>query len=784
MKRSPGLCRSSTGLLVFVLLHTTAFAPLLFAQTEQVVRVGVYNNPPKIYIEADGTVGGFHAELIKEIGRKNGWSIEFVQGTWNELLNMTEAGEVDVMVDVALSSERLRRFSFNDETVFVNWAVIYSRRGFQPQSFVDLDGARVAAMENGIHTVGESGIVSLARAFDLDIELILVPDYRSAFELIDRGEADVAVVNRIFGGTFVDDFDIERTSVIFNPISIRYALPKNDDRTPILIRQIDTTLRTLKKDNNGLYYRLLDRYMAGYIEERTVVPIWLIVLLGGISALVFVLAGLILKLRAVIARRREMEESLKEAKQEADAANRAKSAFLANMTHEIRTPMNAIIGYSELLQHDTTITDKQRRNLEAINHSGEHLLTLINEILDMSRIEAGKLTIDDGAFRFTDTMYRVKTFFRPLAQAQDVVIDLSIDENVPIGMRSDEQKIRQIVINLVGNAIKHAETPRVLIRGSLAENASDRCIVTVQDFGRGIAPEHREKIFAAFEQAVERGPGTGGTGLGLAISRSYARLLGGDLWLSESSESGSTFAFTFTFAPESDAPAPRTEDNRRAVAVEALYLPVKVLVVDDRDTNREILKELLEPLGFSLRYAHDGDQGVKTVRRWRPDLVLMDIVMPRMGGVEAVTEIRRENHSAKIIALTASADVEDKHEILDAGADAFLYKPYRGNELLEKIAELLSIKYAYREAPSPPRPTDAAFGGDDGVLDPKTPSKTILEALYHAAQMGSRTDFVAEVEKQSVPDDFKERLLRLAEDYRFSDIRDLLDGFIQNAEVR
>jgi ABC-type amino acid transport substrate-binding protein len=353
--------RASSLLLTLLLLWAAGTSA---AQEVESVRIGVYDNPPKIYVDEQGEVSGFHAELIQAIAEKNEWEIEYVRGRWEELLRMTEAGEIDIMPDVAYSRERDRRFVFNEETVFINWASVYSRTGFRPQSFIDLGGARVTTMEGGIHTTGEMGIVNLARSLRINIQILPVDDYRTAFEAVKDGKADAAVVNRIFGNTYGSEYGLNRTSIIFNPVSIRYALPKPSPRTAVLAAELDAALIELKNNESSVYYHLLDEYLAGYVEETSRVPLWLLALLGGVTLLLVILV-----------------------------------VTLVYLKKEIRTPMNAIIGYSELLQRSPEIGQDQKRRLEIINESGEHLLALINAVLDMSRIEADRVTVEEGILR-------------------------------------------------------------------------------------------------------------------------------------------------------------------------------------------------------------------------------------------------------------------------------------------------------------------------------------------------------------------------------------------------
>ncbi|MBN2049718.1 MAG: transporter substrate-binding domain-containing protein [Spirochaetales bacterium] len=751
--------------LVFFLLFILPM--MVFGQGNDLIRVGVYENPPKIYTDDTGRVTGFHGELIRVIADRNGWKLQFVHGSWEELLDKTEAGEIDIMMDVAFSLERLERFEFNSESVFINWAAVYSRRGFTPQSFFDLEGKRIAGMEGGIHTDGDMGIVNLCRSFNISIDLVPVPDYEAAFRLLDAGEVDAAVVNRLFGTLYGKDYDINRTPIIFNPISIHFAFPKQSGRTPRLMAEIDDSLKNLKEDNGSVYYRLLDEYLSDYVDRDAAIPLWLLLTLSGISLLLVILVVLFVRLKLETKRRFQTEAALLEAKKDAEAANRAKSLFLANMTHEIRTPMNAILGYSELLQRDPKVSEEQRKNLEIINTSGEQLLSLINDVLDMSRIEADKISYDEANFSFPAMVEQTVSLLRPLAQKKGIDFISEVDEKLPEFMKSDEQKIRQILLNLVSNAVKYSDSGTIRVEGTLSPEREDLCVVTVRDSGLGIAEEDRGRIYQPFERATLNISDKGGTGLGLSISKKYAQFLGGDSWLQGSGPEGSTFCFSFTFREGESVTPPAIRPQSRIKRVAAKNLPVRILIADDRYNNRDILEKLLTTLGFSVKTARNGREALEVFTSWRPQGILMDVVMPEMDGRQAVEAIRRdpEGSRVKIIALTASALEEDKQGILDAGADLFMYKPYKEEKLLGALGNLLEIDYEYDE--------DFSDIPEEPAAVENLP-EALKEELLKAVKIGSRAEILELLERQGVPEGLKKKIVSLAQGYQFNEILTLL----------
>ncbi|TVQ27629.1 MAG: response regulator [Spirochaetaceae bacterium] len=765
--RSRNPMKKRTRATLFTLLLVLAGYTALSAQELQTVRVGVYHNPPKITVYPDGTVGGFHAELLDVIATENDWEVEYVPGIWTDMLDATETGEIDIMVDVAWSEERQARFAFNAEAVILNWAVVYTAPGFRPQSFLDLADRRVALMENSIHTTGQTGFTSLATSLELNFEPVTVGDYSAAFQKVADGDADAAVVNRIFGAEFAEEFGLIRSPVIFNASSIRYALPHDGELTGHLIQQIDDTLRVLKNDNTSIYYTLVDRYFSDLVSERASVPRWIIALTAGLALIAFTMLILVSRLRAEIRIRKQTESALVETTREAESANQAKSTFLANMTHEIRTPMNAIIGYSDLLQRDSSLTEKQRRSLEAINRSGEHLLALINDVLDMARIESGRLSLELSTFDLTATVTDALNVVHAIAEKEGVQISQNVHPDNPELIQSDEQKIRQVIINLVSNAVRHSRSPRVEVETQITHTPRRRCQITVRDFGIGIPQNTQDAIFHSFDSGTNST--TAGAGLGLVISRTYARALDGDITVRSplrDGRSGTEFCFVFTFEPASSSIVrSQTTSNAQIRMIDPSQPPISILVVDDRETNRDILKELLESAGFLVRCVESGEACLSTLESWVPHLILTDIVMPGMDGVstvKAIRELPEPARSVRIIALTASALLEERSRILRAGADAFMFKPYREQQLLRKIGELLPVQYIYEQT---------GYGSAETADEHSTEIPAdIAEQLATAARLGSRRTIEAVLETADVSSQIKSELKTLARTFRFQEI--------------
>ncbi|MBN1641113.1 MAG: PAS domain S-box protein [Anaerolineae bacterium] len=399
------------------------------------------------------------------------------------------------------------------------------------------------------------------------------------------------------------------------------------------------------------------------------------------------------------------------ARRTAEAANQAKSRFLANMSHELRTPLNAILGFTQLMGGDPNLTAEQRQNLGIINRSGEHLLALINDVLEMSKIEAGRVALQEKSFDLYRLLDTLEEMFRLRAERKGLALSFERSENVPQYVEADEGKLRQVLMNLLGNAVKFTEQGGVALRVAKVE---DHLLIEVADSGPGIAPEELNAVFEPFVQTASGQRSLEGTGLGLSISRQFARLMGGDITVRSELGQGSVFRFEAPIGLADTAEAEAAQPSRKVLGVAPGQGVFRLLIVDDRETSRQLLVKLLEPLGFALRQAVHGREAIEVWEQWEPHLIWMDMRMPVMDGYQATRRIRAsaKGRETVIVALTASAFEDDRETIMSAGCDDIVRKPFRTEEILDKLTQHLGVRYVYADEPSQPAPTPPATTRD------------------------------------------------------------------------
>ncbi|TRW91209.1 MASE3 domain-containing protein [Candidatus Methylobacter oryzae] len=391
-------------------------------------------------------------------------------------------------------------------------------------------------------------------------------------------------------------------------------------------------------------------------------------------------------------------EDLVLARNAAETANQAKSVFLSNMSHELRTPLNAILGFSKLMRKDTLLPESHRQNLDIINRSGEHLLTLINDVLEMAKIEAGRLQLENAAFDLGAMVRDVTDMM--LIRAGEKGLRLLVDQSsqFPRYIAGDEARLRQVLINLIGNSIKFTEQGGVTLRLGTRQNSRSHLVIEIEDSGPGIAQEDQQRIFEPFVQLDSHWDNKG-TGLGLSLSRQFVQLMGGSIKLESTVGKGTLFRIDLPLSEVAEADIIQSKQAEKGdiVGLEPGQPDYRILIVEDKLENQLLLTKLMESVGFQVKVAENGEQGVKLFQSWHPHFIWMDRRMPVMDGLEATRRIRKlpGGKDVKIVAVTASAFIEQRSESIDAGMDDFVRKPYRFNEIYECMSKQLSVKYIY-----------------------------------------------------------------------------------------
>ncbi|MEH2183003.1 ATP-binding protein [Nostoc sp.] len=489
-----------------------------------------------------------------------------------------------------------------------------------------------------------------------------------------------------------------------------------------------------------------------------------------------------------IVERKRIEKELRIAEEIAQNSSQAKSEFLANMSHELRTPLNGILGYTQILQRTESLSEKGRKGLSIIYQCASHLLTLINDVLDLSKIEARKLELYPVDFYLPAFIDSVTEICRIKAEQKVIAFHIELDPDLPTGIHADEKRLRQVLINLLSNAMKFTHQGSVTFKVEVIGQESNdngktnyKIRFQVIDTGTGITPEQADKIFQPFEQVGSQKRQSEGTGLGLAISQKIILLMGGQIQVQSEFGKGSTFWFEAKLPESKDwAKVSRVVEQGTVIGYQGQRRTI--LIADDKWENRSVIVNLLEPVGFTVVEASNGQEAWVQFLAKKPDMIITDLVMPILDGFELINRLRQSGPFKEIPVIASSASVfaADQHKSIDVGADAFLPKPVEAETLLEMLRQFLHLEWIFDGK------VDAIQKNQAGGLDQEneiiSPANEVLQQLLELVQDGDIQKILELTEQLSASDDrlrvFVQQIVQLASNFQLKRLETFIQQYI------
>jgi signal transduction histidine kinase/DNA-binding response OmpR family regulator len=734
-----------------------------------VIRLGFNTDrPPFSYVKREGEWSGIVSDYELHLSRFIGFPFAIQELPTDDLVELAQEKRLDVIACLEVTSEQSRDFLFTRPYAISPLVVVMRPDAQYVDNLASLKGRRFVSCVQFPGAFRE-----MHRDYPW-LEPEPVSSVEKGLERVRTGSADAYIGTM---ATVVPALNVTPGNlrvVLSTQYASRISLAVRKD-WPQLVGILNKALAGMTGEERDRIHNAWVTVPRDRFNWRRLMPFFGLALLAGLVVLgVSIARNRILTREIELVQRHEQE--MRQARDAAYSASQAKSMFLANMSHEIRTPLNAIIGFSQVLARDASMKGENREQVETIMRSGEHLLGLINDILEISKIEADRVTISTAPLDLQALLRDLEAMFRVRTNAKGIGLRVIAGPSVPSRIISDVGQIRQILINLIGNAVKFTSAGQVLVRVS-AEEARDRKFLRfeVEDTGPGIPEGDVEKIFESFVQGQGMTGVKGGTGLGLTISRRYAKLLGGGLDLAwTESGKGSLFRCEIAFETPEDEPivsAVRPDITR--ARMKDGRAP-RMLVVDDESINRRLLVRVLDMLGCEIREAANGEEAVVQFKAWTPDLVFMDIRMPRMDGIRATQLIHEHPTGAHcpVIALTASAFDSDREHILASGLAGYIRKPFKLEELLDAIKKHVPVEYEKAGL----APVEAPVLDQDALSGVGDWPASVRRALHKAAREADVAD-LEEILSRLPESPTTSAVKRLLDSYDYTTLIQTLNGF-------
>ncbi len=647
------------------------------------IKVGVYNNPPKVFLNKKNEPSGIFIDLVDAIARNEGLKVEYVSGSWSQLIDLLKRGALDVMPDVAFSEERDSLFLLS-MPVISSWLQVFTTHETTIQVIQDLNYKKVGVLRGSIQE--DYLINTLQELNKLDFELLTYNDYASSATALKENKIDALVANRFFYFSDLCDAAILPTGLILQLNELHFAFAKNTDAQ--LIKMFNKNISNLKNTPESVFYKSVKKWFSKKTSE--LIPAFVYWIIAGIVALLLLVSIFAITLKmGITCKTREIKQkndALLKAKEAAESSDKLKTIFLQNMSHEIRTPMSAILGFLSLLEKNDLDTEKRIHYLDVIKKSGQRLLSTLNDIIEISKIETGHKVIKSEPVNVIDTLQHLHELFNKPISDKNLGWKLMehIDSKQAV-IETDRSMLEGILTNLITNALKFTESGSISM-GNYLDNES--LVFYVKDTGIGIPKERHEAVFDRFVQAdLNLTRSYEGTGLGLSIVKAYLTLLGGQIWIDSTPGLGSTIFFSIPYKPIAN-----NSMNMEAIKPQELKSDKKctLLIVEDDPYNSLFIRTILENPGIEFLNAVNGLEAVQMVQE-HPEinLVLMDIKMPLLNGIDATRKIREFNAHIPIIAQTAYALSGDDEKAMEAGCNDYIPKPIDKDVLIKLINKYL-----------------------------------------------------------------------------------------------